>query len=65
MPNDTVRTREFRNGQQVGVTERELTDEEQAVKDRRQRHGLFRVNGNPSQNEVIQAVKDLMDEMGL
>ena len=65
MPNQTVVTREFRNGREIGQTERVLTGEEQAKRNRALRLGQFKANGSPSHIETVQALQDLVEELGL
>lgn len=65
MPNDIERSVRFRGGVQISESSRELTDEEQAAKNRGRRLGEFKGNGSPSQVETAQALQDLMEQLGI
>ncbi len=64
MPNGTTRHIRTRDGVVVSDVIEELSDAEQAVKNRGLRLGQFKNNSNPPPAETAQALQDLMEQLG-
>ncbi len=65
MANDQARHIEYRGGEVVSDTTRELTDAEQVIKDRGQRLADYRDNQSPTAGQTAQATRDMMAESGM